>query len=444
MGATTPRTGPMLTRFRASRAVRMLVRRLGVHRVTVLLGLAQLPARRAVQVVLQRLPRDRHLVAMGSPLDRFADNAAYLYVYMSEHPTDLQPVWISGSPQVVRRLRARGYRAETRWSWRGVLTSIRAGTYVYSAYRSDINGWLCPGALTLSLWHGIPIKRIERDVGPRRQRRETLLTRLVSAGREAPPDFVLSTSEFVTQCFSRAFDVPADHCWELGYPRADHLLSSPADPPAALVRDQDVWQELVSARHVVGLFLTWRDDRVDDVADEGLVRRLAEACTRHGAVLTYKAHYNVAPTAAPSDCVVLPPDADLNAYLGLCEVLVTDYSSVALDFLLMRRPVVYYMPDVAHYAETRGFTVDPMNLPGTVTLDAKTLLESLEAVLESPGSWTPTQSDDRFLEQIWGNDTGHAARDIVETLESTLRVRDDPVQEVTGPVSEAFRARPAS
>jgi CDP-glycerol glycerophosphotransferase (TagB/SpsB family) len=428
----------MLTRLRASRAVRVLVRRLGVHRVALLLGLAKLPVLRALQLALERLPRDRRLVAMGSPLDRFADNSAYLFVHLSEHPTALQAVWISGSPEVVRRLRSRGYRAERRWSRRGVLAALRAGTYVYSGYRSDVNGWLCPGALTVSLWHGIPIKRIERGVRPGEQHREGLLTRLATAGREAPPDVLLSTSDFVTTtCFSPAFGVPAERCWELGYPRTDHLLASPSNPPAALVWDEPAWRRLSSAGRVVGLFLTWRDDRVDDAVDEGLVRQLADTCTRHGAVLTYKAHFNVTPTAAPSNCVVLPADADLNAYLGLCDVLITDYSSAALDFLLMRRPVLYFMPDVEHYAATRGFTVDPMSLPGTVTLDARSLLTALESVLGSPRSWTPTRSDELFMEQMWNGYSGQAAQGIVAALRS--RLQPDASQ-----VDEEARARPAS
>jgi CDP-glycerol glycerophosphotransferase (TagB/SpsB family) len=428
----------MLTRLRASRVVRLMVRRFGVHRAALLLGLAQLPALRALQLVLKPFPRDRHLVAMGSPLDRFADNAAYLYLHMSEHPTDLQAVWVSGSPEVVRRLRSCGYRAERRWSWRGVWTTLRAGTFVYSGYRSDINRWLSPGAVTLSLWHGLPIKRVEAGVGSQAGQRQTLLRRLASAGREAPADFLLSSSEFVTTCFSPAFGVPEERCWELGYPRTDHFLSGPSNPPAALLWDEDVWKQLVSAGPVVGLFLTWRDDRVDDAVDEGLLGQLAEACTRHGAVLTYKAHYNVAPTTTPSNCVVLPADADLHAYLGLCDVLITDYSSVALDFLLMRRPVVYFMPDVEHYSATRGFAVDPLALPGIVTLDPETLLESVEAVLEAPGTWTPTRADDLFMQQMWGSYSGHAARTIVETLESTLHA-----EHVAG-VSVAPRARRAS
>ena len=405
---------------RSARVARVLVRRIGVHRVAALVGLIQRPALWVIGLLLGWVPRSQRLVVMGSPLDRFADNAAYLYLHLCEHASHLEVVWVTGSPGVVRRLRALGYRAELRWSWSGVVTALRSGTFVYSGYRSDINKWLAHGARAVALWHGLPIKQVEAGVAdaPR-----TLLTRLTSAGRERPADFLLSSSEFVTRCFSPWFGVPSGRCWELGYPRCDHLVSHPAEPPRALVADAGEWQELRDARLVVGLFLTWRDDQVDDAVDDQLFRRLVETCRRHDALVAYKAHYNVAARAAPLRCVILPPEADLHAYLGLCDVLVTDYSSIALDFLLMRRPVVYFMPDVEEYAATRGFAVDPLALPGYVTRDLDCLASTLDAVLEQPDDWTPTPADEEFLAEMWGDYDGAACPAIAGVLEAALSGR---------------------
>jgi CDP-glycerol glycerophosphotransferase (TagB/SpsB family) len=406
----------MLTRLRQSRAARMVVRRIGVHRVTLLLGLAQLPALKASELFVARVPRDRHLVVLGSPLDRFSDNAAYLYVYLSETRGALRPVWISGSSELVKRLRRRGYRAETRWSWRGIATCLRAGTYVYSSYRSDINRWLSAGATTLCLWHGLPIKRVEASAGSTPERKGWF-ERLMEAGREAPPQYLLTSSDFVTQAFSRAFGVPPQRCWEDGYPRNDHLVTNPRTPPAPLLWHEDERNRMSSARFAVGLFLTWRDDNVDDAVDEELVRRLVETCSRHGGVLAYKAHYNVAPTAVPNEhCVMLPSDADLHAYLGYCDVLVTDYSSVALDFMLMRRPIVYFMPDMERYAATRGFQVDPLALPGVVTREPEALLSALDGLLADLSAWSWQASDDTFVTMMWGDYSGAAGPAIERSL----------------------------
>jgi CDP-glycerol glycerophosphotransferase (TagB/SpsB family) len=418
----------VLNRIRQLRAVRWLVRRLGVHRVTTVVGLVQAPCVLLLSVLVRRVPRDRRLVALGSPLDRFADNAAYLFLHLSERErggdSGVRPVWVSGSSAVVQRLRAQGHRAVSRWSPAGVWATVRAGTFVYSGYRSDVNRWLSPGTRTLALWHGIPIKRVEGALGTRGRDRGSLLHRLLDAAREPAPDYLLAPSEFVADRFGPSFGVPPERCLQAGYPRNDHLLRDPLSPPAALVDDPGSWQRLRDARVVVGLFMTWRDDRVDDVVGPDLLEELAALLAREGALLVYKPHFNISGSAVPDEgCVELPPDADLNAYLGLCDVLVTDYSSVSLDFLLMRRPVVYFMPDLEQYGASRGFYIDPLTLPGVVTRTREALREELLKVVSDLDAFDDDRDLDEFLRQHWGPDpaessaalaswlAGHAATD---------------------------------
>ena len=417
----------MLTRLRQSRLFRRAIRRVGVHRTAKVVGLLQLPFVRALGAVLAPIPRDRRLVVFGAPLDRFADNAAYAFLHMSDHERrDFDPVWITGSSALVARLRARGYRAELRWSWPGVRDCVRAGSYVYSGYRSDINQWLNAGATAVSLWHGLPIKRIEADVAPARERHGAI-TRLLEAGRDAPPDYLLSSSEFVTrECFARAFRISPERCWELGYPRNDHLLVQPDKPHPAMVAGAGEWERIREAGTVVGLFLTWRDDRSDDAVDEALLQRIASTCAEHGALLAYKAHYNVAPAAIPAEsCVLLPSEGDLHAYLGLCEVLITDYSSVALDFLLLGRPTVYYVPDLDHYAATRGFCIHPSTLPGTMARTRDELLQQLSNVLVAPPPAPHGPAATALRERIWNGYDGHASADLAAALRRHVHGRGE-------------------
>ena len=407
--------------------VRRLVRRVGVARLERVTALLLYPARVVTRAVVARVGRDPTLVVLGAPLDRFADNAAYLFLHLSSiRPSGLQPVWISGSADVVRRLRAAGHRAEHRWSRPGLRVCLRAGTFVYSGYRSDINAWLAPGALAVCLWHGLPIKRIERDARPPARGMWGRLDELV---REAPPDVLLSSTDRVSRdLMAPSFGIEPERCWPLGYPRNDHLISSPRLPPeTTLVPDRTTWDLLASSDLVVGLFLTWRDGLATDVASARLLRSIADLCDEQGATLAYKAHFNVS-AAEPADrrVVQLEPEADLNAYLGLCDLLVTDYSSVSLDFLLMRRPVIYYAPDLEEYARTRGFAIDPTTLPGRLEREATGLLTAVAdalRALDDPGE-AADPSVDAVVRDLWGDYAGHASAAIAARL--TDRTRPPP------------------
>jgi CDP-glycerol glycerophosphotransferase (TagB/SpsB family) len=65
-------------------------------------------------------------------------------------------------------------------------------------------------------------------------------------------------------------------------------------------------------------------------------------------------------------------------------VLVTDHSSVWVDFLLLDRPMVFALADLASYAESRGHYFTPLaeHLPGPIVTDLATLGPALAEALE--------------------------------------------------------------
>jgi CDP-glycerol glycerophosphotransferase len=199
------------------------------------------------------------------------------------------------------------------------------------------------------------------------------------------PDLVLSTSPGMTPVLAQAFAVPPARCLELGYPRNDHLLDGRVGP-GGLVDDRFV-ARLRNAK-VVGYFPTFRDDSVSIPGGAPVIEQLAEIVGRQDAVLLFKSHdASEVDVVEGGSLVVLPGEADLNAYLGLCDILVTDYSSVASDFLLLGRPIVLFVPDLEAYVEARGFALDPADhLPGVVTTTAEQLYARLGGLehLEPP------------------------------------------------------------
>ena len=63
------------------------------------------------------------------------------------------------------------------------------------------------------------------------------------------------------------------------------------------------------------------------------------------------------------------------------DVLITDYSSVYVDYLLLDRPIVFSCPDLEKYKKDRGFVVEDPSLlmPGTLVRNQKELINSLRA-----------------------------------------------------------------
>ena len=296
--------------------------------------------------------------------------------------------------------------AQLRWSWAGIRTCLHAGTYVYSGYRSDINRWFASHATTVCLWHGIPIKRILRDL-PGAPADDSRFVRIGRTGEQVP-----------TGCCRRPWMSPGTaSCVRSGSRRTAAGRSATRATTISSPRRGrhtqrwstagDLRDRIEKADLVVGMFLTWLDDRAFDVADAGLVDRRPSCAPSVAPAGVQGALQRRTGRRRRGAARHLPPEADLNAYLGFCDVLVTDYSSGRPDFLLLDRPTVYYMPDVQRYASKKRLLLRPA--PPARDGDARPGLpdEALRELLAAPRPLPADPGADDLRRRVWGDYDGH-------------------------------------
>ena len=79
----------------------------------------------------------------------------------------------------------------------------------------------------------------------------------------------------------------------------------------------------------------------------------------------------------------------LYTFLGTTSALITDYSSVFLDYYLLNRPVAFTINDYEEYKDKRGFVFEDVKslMVGSVIRDSHDLLEFLESVMKSEDSY---------------------------------------------------------
>lgn len=390
--------------------------------------LAAAPLREPWRIVVRRLPRDRTLVLVGAAADRFGDNPAYFFLHADAASTGMRFVWVTGSRDVGRRLHAHRLPVVRRRSLRGLWLCLRAGWYVVGSYPSDVSRWCHDGALVLNLWHGVGPKAIERQLttGPlallhSRRRRDAWL-RPAFADETRKPDLVLSTSPAATRrVFAPAFDLPEHRCLAYGYPRTDALVAGRTDVHPALVRDPSLLSAVRdSDRPVVGYFPTWRDDQSDFLARAGLdLEGLAATVADAGGRLLFKAHHNARLNPRRvTDVFLLDPSEDVNAYLPHCRCVVTDFSSVASDFLLLDRPLLFFTPDLDAFLASRrlAFTPDEV-MPGPHLSTATELRAELVKAL-APGYADPyVEARARARRLLWGDYTGGASEALLRHID---------------------------
>jgi CDP-glycerol glycerophosphotransferase (TagB/SpsB family) len=277
---------------------------------------------------------------------------------------------------------------------------MRAGVYVFDCHVMDVAVIGTAGAVKVNLWHGVPLKQIGRDIAladhpSARVHRGKWLTRVVTRLR-APQlveryDFVLATSSTTAARFASAFGVRPDQIITAGYPRTDPLLSDGGAPRHCLPEEEQLLEEFRShsreRRRILLYMPTFRDwnnnaGRIIPV-DWAALDATLEAC---GGVLYCKLHPNdqarLPDHSGLSRIRMVPSAVDPYAILAQTDALITDYSSVFFDYLVLDRPIVFYPYDLNEYQQLSRSLYDPY-----------------DQVTPGPKAYTPVELD-RLVAQL--------------------------------------------
>ena len=112
------------------------------------------------------------------------------------------------------------------------------------------------------------------------------------------------------------------------------------------------------------------------------------------------------------------------------DVLIADYSSLVYEYLLFRKPVVMYVPDLEEYRSRRGFYMQIEEIPGRIVIREEELADAVRAAAvsqkEAAGSISrgeyseDSNRPDEFLGSYMGACDGHATERIVKWMRENM------------------------
>jgi CDP-glycerol glycerophosphotransferase len=254
------------------------------------------------------------------------------------------------------------------------------------------------GARHVQLWHGISIKEIGLgNLRPLREMSPHVAKVMATCG---PFKQFIGTSAAQELEFRRWFAL--ERYAPIGYPRNDVLLREPTEGDLLGV-DTAVLARARNARRAGGRVVlyapTFRDARRGVWIVEAGLERIATELEKRGDTLLVAMHPVEAQLipqlqAAVPSARFVTPRTDLYPLLREADVLVTDYSSIMFDFLLLDRPVILYRPDHDDYVLRSRQLYDEKLLdakPGPLTAT----LDQLLAALRQPDALGARHAGDR-------------------------------------------------
>ncbi len=376
------------------------------------------------------VPRRADLVAFyGRDGGRFLDNCKHMFCAGSAQVVPgIETVYIAHSDALVGLIGAHGRRAVRKGSLAEFMLWLRAGTIVVDSvdWADGFRFAASQGARVVQLWHGIPLKHVQLArvrARPRRWFPMEWAYRLYlrASGRLRPVGWLLSTSPFVTEhAFSRSFLYQSvSHA---GYPRNDAFFD---DAPLRRLNVDQKAVDLVHARRrhgaSVGVYApTFRNSLADPFAQGELdLEALSAAATAVDTVLLVKLHpwmHGHLRSADHPGLVFVAPDSDIYPLLRDTDFLVTDYSSIFFDYLLLDRPVIFFPYDLERYLrQERDMYFEYADVtPGQKVFDMQGLEAAMREALADPS--VGSEARDRIRRKVFSHPHGSAAERLYREL----------------------------
>ena len=328
----------------------------------------------------------------------YSDNARALSDYLIENGFNekYQIVWLVSNKKKFRQLRRKNLRfvtAENRFGWSSPAAYYYAATarfFFYTNHTANLNRWHCRGQTVVNLWHGCGYKANDNSAEGQ------TLTQF---------DYALVPGPVFVETKARFWQCSREKILPIGYPRYDWLFDRNIQRTAIL---NALFGSSAEGEHVVIWMPTFRRSSEWDYAENKLMQTLSlpgldhpeqmheldEICREKGIRLIVKRHpletewtefnHPYHGIRLVDDCELDRLGIRLSQLLALSDAMISDYSSAAVDFLLLDRPIGFVLTDFEQYRKVRGFIfADPLAyMPGEKLYTWSDIVRFLDHVAE--------------------------------------------------------------
>ena len=205
---------------------------------------------------------------------------------------------------------------------------------------------------------------------------------------------VITSSEAIRPCYAEAFSVSIDKVKATGIPRTDIFF----DKEYINSKKAELYQEypFLKGKKVILFAPTYRGKQFTD-AHYGIenlnLKEIYDKFSKQNYIFIFKWHPFIYNKIAENKTNIydgykeytnfyydLSSKRDINDFLLITDILITDYSSVIFDYVLMNKPIIYFTYDYKDYVENGRGLYFPFEeyVYGTVTENSDELIKAIE------------------------------------------------------------------
>jgi len=314
--------------------------------------------------------------------DGYNGSPRAIYEYLEKNDNYIC-YWLTRRRDVYKYLKEDGKKIAYLYSLRGIGLAIKS-KYLIAADNNVLPYWLLSkDKIIIQTWHGTPLKALgiyEKKYAFKEQ---------VDLFRIKRCDYLISPSDYVSELFRKCFQLTREKMILTGNPRNDILFSDLSK--TKILSKINLKQELQNSKILLycptfraskkKLFFPFAD------FDSSKLNQILEELNL---ICILRTHHVDSESIAESSPRILyvpakNPNVDTQELLNIADLLITDYSSVYFDYLLLNRPIIFIPFDLEEYEADRGFLFDYNdNTPGPKVFSFSDFLKQIKMNINKP------------------------------------------------------------
>lgn len=302
-------------------------------------------------------PDKNYWVFSSSFNSRFNYNSKYLFEYvLKEHP-EIKCRFVLNDKQRREDLKKKyGDVFIDTGTIRGIIEALKAGIWFTSAGLPVYLFTMGRKRKIINLWHGVPLKRIGLKEKGLNKFKEIYFKQIFSKNYSV----ICTTSSKLTGVMSESFGVDQSKVKVLGQPRND-LLNRQIEKTQWLYEKYGELPDYEKAILYAPTFREFGETSLfpfEDFKAKDLNKFLEEEKAiifirfhQSEGNMKFREEYGINRILFINEDIV----EDIMEVLNIFDLLITDYSSIFIDYLLLQRPEIFIPYDLETYSQKRGF-----------------------------------------------------------------------------------------
>ena len=289
----------------------------------------------------------------------YVDNTKYLFEYAHTQSNDgIKHIWITDNSHILNQIKAKGFEGYKQGTLKAIWYQLRCGVAIYNKGLDDISRLpLYGGSYIVSVWHGAGFKRTYNATYTGKYLFvKKFIDHIFSWVKM---NLLTATSEYQCKQFLERFNMSRNQMVITGQPRNDYFTNMKG-------QDSDIKTKLsIPVEKKIILYMpTYRTSFQGSNIEAKIINEIlsnSQFCNyldKTSSIFVIKLHPLTHAFGIPKDnrfrLLTHGDEVDTQHLLSIADVLITDYSSCFVDYALLHRPIIFFIPDKNDYIKYAG------------------------------------------------------------------------------------------